>query len=204
MGKVVGVTGGIGSGKSTVCRLFMTLGIPVYEADARARWLTEHDPEIRKEIVALLGAGAYRHDGSYDTGFVSSKVFPDKGLLTELNSIVHPRVRLDTLKWVEARQDAPYVIKEAAIMGKAGPGTGIDFVVAVLSPVELRKKRVLSRDIHRTEAQFDAILANQASDSQLLEIADFVVRNDEKAMLIPQVLQIHERLVGAGIETGGF
>ncbi len=199
----VGVTGGIGSGKSTVCRLFGCLGVPVYEADSRAKWLTEHHPGIRKEVTALLGKEAYTDDGRYDAVYVASKVFAEKGLLDSLNAIIHPRVKEDTRLWVEKNKDRPYVIKEAAIMGRAGQASGLDFVIAVISPDALRIKRVLARDRHRTREQVEAIIASQASEAYLREIADFIVSNSEEEPLIPQVIRIHEALIAHSASAGG-
>lgn len=190
----VGVTGGIGSGKSTVCRVFEAMGVPVYYADERAKWLIGNHPGIRKEISDLLGAEAYTAAGEYNTDFVSARVFSDRQLLGRLNAIVHPRVKEDTARWIERYAERPYVIKEAAIMKRAGEESGLDFVIAVVAPEALRIERVLSRDPQRTAEQVRSIIASQASESDLMAMADFVVRNDETEPIIPQVLKIHRHL----------
>lgn len=192
---MLGVTGGIGSGKSTVCRVFGCLGIPVYNADERAKWLIAHHPGIRSEIVALLGPEAYTAAGLYDSAFVSAKVFQNSELLSALNRIVHPRVGEDTRLWVAQYSDVPYLVKEAAIMTKAGTENGLDYVLAVLSPEPLRVARVLSRDPHRSKEQVASIIGSQASEQALRQMADFVVYNNEQELLIPQVLAVHDRLL---------
>lgn len=197
----VGVTGGIGSGKSTVCRVFEAMGIPVYYADERAKWLIANHPRIREEISGLLGAEAYTAGGEYNTAYVSARVFSDRQLLERLNAIVHPRVREDTDRWMERYAERQYVLKEAAIMKRAGGESGLDFVIAVVAPEALRIERVLSRDRQRTAEQVRSIIASQASESDLTAIADFVVRNDGIEPVIPQVLKIHQHLSSLALSS---
>jgi dephospho-CoA kinase len=187
----VGVTGGIGSGKSVVCQLFACLGVPIYNADSRAKWLTNNDPVIRKNVTDLLGSKAYDEAGIYDTSYVSSRVFQDENLLKQLNAIIHPVVMQDTLNWVQSNQASPYVVKEAAIMNKAGDKNSLDYVVVVEAPLNLRIKRILQRD-NRTKEQISAIIQRQVSDDERRNIADFLIFNDEESALIPQVLKLHE------------
>lgn len=188
---LIGVTGGIGSGKSMVCRLFECLDIPVYYADSRAKWLTNHDPEIREKVTQLLGPDAYDHEEHYDTRFVASRVFGNEPLLKQLNAIIHPVVLRDTKEWLVANAGLPYVAKEAAIMGKAGQANSVDYVVMVDAPVELRIQRILERD-KRSEAEIRAIIERQISDESRRGISDFIVQNDNDSELIPQVLRLHE------------
>jgi len=195
----VGITGGIGSGKSTVCRVFSCLGAPVYYADERARWLIEHDPQIREQILTLLGPEAYTGEGKYNTRFVSARVFGDKSLLDRLNAIVHPRVREDTQQWAAENQHYPVIVKEAAIMKK---GADLDYIVSVISPESVRIKRVLARDPKRSREQVEAIIASQEPEAYFREIADFVVENREDILLIPQVLDIYQKLVSASQTSG--
>ncbi|CAG5003955.1 Dephospho-CoA kinase [Dyadobacter sp. CECT 9275] len=187
----VGITGGIGSGKSLVCRIFSCLGIPVYEADTRAKWLTNHDPGIRNKVIALLGEKAYDARGQYDRAYVSSKVFNDQELLTKLNGIIHPAVMQDTLLWMENHSDSLYLIKEAAIMKAASEDNALDFVVVVEAPADIRIQRILKRD-NRTEQDILAIMERQVSDEERGRIADFKINNDGRVPLIPQVLKLHE------------
>lgn len=187
---LIGVTGGIGSGKSMVCKLFECLDIPVYYADSRAKWLTNHDPEIRQKVVALLGSEAYDSKGLYNTRFVASRVFNNEPLLKALNAIIHPVVLRDTRDWTVLHAGRPYVVKEAAIMGKAGQANAVDYVVVVEAPVGLRIQRILERD-KRPEQEIRAIIERQVSDESRREIADYIVNNDDASELIPQVLRLH-------------
>lgn len=187
----VGLTGGIGSGKSLVAKLFSLLGVPIYESDQRAKLLIEHHETIISEIKELLGEQAYTLEGKYDKVFVSQAVFQNEELLKRLNHIVHPRVRQDFEGWLTV-QNAPFVIKEAAIMNR---NAGLDKIIVVDSPKDLRIKRLLKRDIHRNLAEIEKILENQKSPEEFLEMADFVINNDEKSLLIPQVLEIYKKLI---------
>jgi dephospho-CoA kinase len=200
--KKIGVTGGIGAGKSTVCRVFRALGIPIYEADERAKWLTNHDPILRADLVRLLGPNAYDALGHYNRAFVAAQVFTDPALLHQLNALIHPRVFADTARWVADHATYPYVIKEAALMNAAGPreagpreagqGNDLDAVVVVTAPESLRIERVRLRDPHRSVAEIQAIMARQLSEEARLQLADYVLHNDEKKSLIPQLLALDE------------
>ncbi|MCE6992351.1 dephospho-CoA kinase [Dyadobacter sp. CY323] len=191
----IGVTGGIGSGKSVVCQLFSCLNIPVYYADDRAKWLTNHDPEIREKVVELLSAQAYNADGLYDTTFVASVVFKDEVLLKKLNAIIHPVVMRDTENWVRANHNAPYVAKEAAIMNRAGDGNSLDYVIVVEASVEVRIQRILQRD-NRSEEEIKAIIQRQVTDESRRKTGDFFINNNESAALIPQVMELHHLFLG--------
>jgi dephospho-CoA kinase len=195
----IGVTGGIGTGKSLVCRVFNALGIPVYEADERAKWLVNHDAILRADIIRLLGSNAYTGDslsGQYNRTWVAAQVFNHPERLQNLNALIHPRVHADTATWVATHQHLPYVVKEAAIMKAAGDGNTLDKVVVVQAPLELRLQRIRKRDPHRTEEEITNIINRQATEAQRLAIADFVVQNDEKQLLIPQILQLHQLFSG--------
>jgi dephospho-CoA kinase len=188
---VIGITGGIGSGKSIVCKLFSCLGISIYDADTRAKWLTNHDTTIRNKVIDLLGPEAYNSDGEYNRPYVASVVFHNESLLKELNAIIHPVVLRDTDAWMAARINDAYVIKEAAIMNAAGDKNNLDCVVVVQAPVGLRIKRILERD-QRSESEIRAIIERQVSDEKREAIADFIILNDENSALIPQVLSLHK------------
>ncbi|NIJ51890.1 dephospho-CoA kinase [Dyadobacter arcticus] len=187
----IGVTGGIGSGKSVVCQLFSCLDIPVYNADRRAKWLTNHDPEIKERVLTLLGTRAYNEQGFYDTSFVASVVFKNEELLKQLNAIIHPVVLRDTENWVIQNSASPYVIKEAAIMKAAGEGNALDYVIVVEAPFDLRIERILERD-KRSEEEVKSIIQRQVSDESRRRIGDFIVANNEVSELIPQVLELHQ------------
>jgi|694.fasta_scaffold45531_4 dephospho-CoA kinase len=187
----VGITGGIGSGKSVVAKIFSTLGIPVYESDQRAKWLIEYNKDIVSEIREFLGNEAYNEDGKYDKVFVSKAVFQNEELLRKLNQIVHPRVRQDFEDWV-LLQNAPFVLKEAAIMRR---NAGLDKIIVVYSPKDLRIKRLLKRDTHRNLSEIEKVIANQKTEKEFLEMADFMINNDDKEMLIPQVIEVYKKLI---------
>ena len=187
----VGVTGGIGAGKSVVCRIFACLDVPIYEADQRANWLADHDPAIRQEVIALLGPDSFTREGTYNRKYVASRVFTEPLLLQRLNQIIHPRVFADSDRWLQVHTKAPYVIREAALMNKAGDGNSLDYVLVVKVPLNLRVERTKLRDPHRSEAQIRAIIDRQIADETRLQLADFVIENGREDALIPQVLKLH-------------
>lgn len=190
----IGITGGIGSGKSMVCRLFACLDVPVYDADTRAKWLTTNDPDVKNAVIALLGTEAYTAEGEYNRPYVSSRVFNHEDLLKKLNAIIHPAVGKDTAAWVARHSHFPYVVKEAAIMNMAGEGNSLDYVIVVDAPAELRIIRILKRD-KRSEEEIRAIIARQVSDEERQKIADFKIKNDDTTALIPQVLALHKEFL---------
>lgn len=185
----IGVTGGIGSGKSTVCRLFGVLGIPVYDSDARAKKLMSEDGRLMAEITELFGERAYA-DGVLDRAYISSRVFTDPQLLAVLNAIVHPAVGCDFLKWCE-QQGAKYVILESAILFESGFDKYADRTITVSAPESER----IERTTHRDEANVESVrarIANQMTDAQREARADYVIRNDEDSMITDQVLRLHK------------
>ncbi|CCH00717.1 dephospho-CoA kinase [Fibrella aestuarina BUZ 2] len=194
--KKIGITGGIGSGKSTVCRVFSILNVPVYEADERAKWLTNHDPILKADIVRLLGPNAYDAAGQYNRAFVAAQVFTNPDLLKQLNTLIHPRVFADTARWVDEHEQYPYVLKEAALMNAAGDGNDLDAVVVVTAPEPLRVARIRQRDPQRSTTEIQAIIDRQISEEARLKLADFVLVNDEANLLLPQILRLHELFLG--------
>jgi dephospho-CoA kinase len=186
----IGITGGIGTGKSTVAKIFAALKIPVYEADYRAKILIENEPTIVSRIKQLLGDEAYNTDGTYNKVFVAQQVFDNKELLTSLNTIVHPAVGKDFTDWANNQRNTPYIIKEAAVMGK---NSGLDKIIVVSSPLELRISRIQKRD-KRSVEEIEIIIKNQKSEEQFLEISDFEIKNNEQDFIITQVLKIDKIL----------
>ncbi|MCP9770895.1 dephospho-CoA kinase [Lacihabitans sp. LS3-19] len=182
----IGLTGGIGSGKSVVAKLFGLLGVPVYESDQRAKWLIENNLKVKNKIIDLLGKESYFENGKYNKVYVAQQVFGNQEKLNLLNAIVHPSVSEDFKEWCE-QKTSPYIIKEAAIMNK---NSGLDKIIYVESPTELRIQRILERDKNRTFEQVQNIIKNQKSETEFKEIADFIISNNEEAMLIPQVLDL--------------
>ncbi|MFW6043856.1 MAG: dephospho-CoA kinase [Marinilabiliaceae bacterium] len=187
----IGVTGGIGSGKSTVCKIFEVLGIPVYYADDRARALILSDPRIRKGYIELFGEKVYQN-GQLNRKLVADRIFSDRALLEKVNRLVHPVVREDFIQWA-VRQDAPYVIEEAAVLLESGGHDLLDFVVVVSAPESLRIQRVAHRD-GISEQRIQERIKNQWTDQQRRELADYEVLADDRHLVVPQVLQIHTEL----------
>lgn len=189
----VGITGGIGSGKSLICKIFSKLNIPIYDADSRAKWLTNNDPEIRKKVIAEFGKESFNENG-LNREYVASKVFNNPSRLKKLNSIIHPAVAVDYEAWVN-HQNTPYTIKEAALMFESGSYKMQDLIIAVSAPKELRISRVLSRDSFRSRKQIEDIIDKQISEEERIERSDFVVYNDESQLVIPQVIELHQKLI---------
>lgn len=191
---IVGITGGIGSGKSTVAKVFSLLGVPVYEADSRAKLIVVQNQELKRDIIALLGAEAYLADGSYHRAWVASQVFGQPALLQQLNALVHPAVRKDAQEWVTQHQDTPYVLYEAALLKGAGDGNLCDKMISVIAPIDLRVQRVKLRD-NRSEEEIRAIIERQLPDTERIKFSDWLIQNDDQTPVIPQVLQIHHSLL---------
>ena len=193
----IGITGGIGSGKTTVCHIFEALGIPVYYADTRAKWLTTHDPALKKAIVALLGQEAYLAEGTYNRAFVSEQVFHHADTLAALNRLVHPAVERDSATWhaEQAAKGAPYTLKEAALMVESGSYRLLDALIAVTAPEAVRIQRVMQRD-GLAETAVRARLNNQLPEAAKVALANYVVVNDGTRLLLPQVLAIHRNILG--------
>jgi dephospho-CoA kinase len=187
----IGITGGIGSGKSTVCRVFAVLGTPVYDADSRAKSIMTTDGILISQIKKEFGVLSYRLDGSVDREFLAQAVFQDKKKLELLNNLVHPRVAYDYERWVN-EQKSDYVLKEAALLFEAKSYLALHKIIVVYAPEEIRIKRVMQRDTHRTRQQVKEIIQNQMRDEEKLKLADFNIVNDESRLVVPQVLDLHK------------
>lgn len=192
----VGITGGIGSGKTTVCRIFEELGVPVYDADYWAKWLILHDPEVKNAITGLFGPDAYLPDGSYHRAFVANIVFRDKEKLAALNAAVHPAVERHSRKWHEeyAGKGLPYTLKEAALLVENGSYRLLDALIVVAAPENIRIQRVMERD-GITETEVRARLKNQLPQEEKVALADYLIENDGDKMLVPQVWAVHQKLL---------
>src|SRR6188768_745853 len=190
---VVGITGGIGSGKSIVCMIFRELGIPVYEADAEAKKLYDI-PEVIEEVKKIFGMEYFNASG-LDKKKFASIVFKDAQALKKINSIIHPFVKKNFREWKNSHKENPYVLKEAAILFESGTDKGCDKIITVTAPESLRKQRVMLRD-KRTEKQVEEIIRMQWSDEEKIKRSDFVIVNDETKLVLPQVLKIHSAIIG--------
>ena len=187
----VGITGGIGAGKSLVCKIFQVLGAPVYNADIRARQLMEEDKILREEIATEFGDQSYQQ-GKLNRSYLSEIVFNNSEQVEKLNQLVHPKVGVDYQHWVTTNGDRfPYLIKEAALLVESGSYQQLDYLVTVSAPKDLRISRVLSRDPHRSKEQVIAIISKQLSEEVLISKSDRVLYNDERNPLIQQVLDLH-------------
>ena len=169
--------------------------MPVYDADSHAKELMTTDGILVSEIKKEFGVLSYNADGTLNRNFLSRTVFNDSGRLKTLNQLVHPRVGLDYKQWVETHINSPYVLKEAALLFESGSYQSLDKVVVVHANEAVRLKRVLARDHHRTADQVMAIMKNQMPEEEKLERADFILRNDETILLIPEVLRLHSRFI---------
>jgi dephospho-CoA kinase len=192
--KVVGVTGGIGSGKSLICQIFNILNIPVYEADSAAHSLYDKYPELIKRITKEISPDVVDKTGKIIRKKLGEIVFADEKKLQLLNSFVHPLVKFDFTEWLEQHKGFPYIIKEAAIMFESGANEDCHKIITVFSPIDLRITRIRERD-HKTKAEIEQIINNQMSEEERMSKADFIIYNDEKQLVIPQVLKIHSTLV---------
>lgn len=184
----VGITGGIGSGKSIVARVLNTMGYPVYLADDRSRWLTNHHPNIIQPVKKLFGEGIYA-DNQLKRAEVAAIVFNDKHKLQQLNQIIHPVVANDFKIWLEEHPSFPIVFKEAAILFESGANQGLDKVICVTAPQEQRLQRVTKRDQTNKE-QVLSRMQNQMADDERLKLSDFVIYNDGKQFVLEQIQSI--------------
>lgn len=190
---LIGVTGGIGSGKSLICKIFRCLGAPVYDADTRAKWLMNNDVELKNNIILEFGRQSYAPDGQLNRYFLAKKVFNNEEQLRKLNSLVHPTVGKDFKNWVQHNSSAKYVIKEAALIFEAGSDKGLNYVITVAAPENIRIERVIKRDPFRDRKQVEDIMKRQLSDEERKKLADSELLNDNQHMVIPQVLMLHKK-----------
>ncbi|AXY73019.1 dephospho-CoA kinase [Paraflavitalea soli] len=188
----VGLTGGIGSGKSTVAKVFEVLGIPVYYADEAARHIMNADPLLREQIIQHFGDDAYDNN-ILNRKYLAGIVFNDPAKLELLNSLVHPATIRDGEKWMQA-QTTPYAVKEAALIFESGSQSQLDYVIGVSAPDALRIHRTMQRD-HITREDVIARMSKQVKQVIKMRLCDFVVYNDEQQPVIPQVLKLHEQLL---------
>jgi len=189
----LGLTGGIGSGKTLVCQVFEKLGVPVYYADRAARALMDTDEELKGGIRKMFGEEAYGKEG-LDRPYLAGIVFGNQDKLDGLNGLVHPYVRKDFIRWTELQHESPYVVEEAAILFESGAYGEMDQTVLVYAPEELRVSRVMERDGLRRE-QVLSRMAHQLSEEEKMKMADHVLINDGTRMLLPQVLELHNKII---------
>ena len=191
----IGITGGIGSGKSLVCKIFAHLGVPVYDADSHAKALMTTDGILVSQIKKEFGDLSYHPDGTLNRKWLADRVFSDEVKLEKLNRLIHPRVGADYETWVGNYRQESYVLKEAALLFESGSYRILDKIIVVSAPESVRQKRVLKRDQHRTVEQFKEIVEKQLPEEQKLKRADYIIINDDVTLVIPQVLKLHRLFV---------
>ncbi len=199
----IGLTGGIGSGKSTVAKIFEVLGVPVYYADEAAKRLMNENEELKQKIQELFGDEAYTN-GILNRAALAAIVFNSPKKLEQLNSLVHPVTFTDAIKWLQqleapGAQAPPYAVKEAALIFESGAQEWLDYVIGVHAPTPLRIQRVIQRD-HITREEVMARMNKQLDEEAKMRLCNFVITNDELHMLVPQVQALHEHLLSLSKE----
>ncbi|MBC9931923.1 dephospho-CoA kinase [Chitinophaga qingshengii] len=189
----VGITGGIGSGKSTVSKIFELLGVPVYYADERAKDILVRDPELAAAVRQHFGAATYDANGALNRKYLGNIVFNDKDKLALLNSLVHPATIRDSNLWA-SQQTTPYVLKEAALLFESESFHYLDKIIGVYAPQPLRMLRVMKRD-NVTREEVLARMHKQIDEKIKMRLCDYVIQNDEQQLVIPQVLALHQELL---------
>ncbi|NNF74235.1 MAG: dephospho-CoA kinase [Flavobacteriaceae bacterium] len=190
--KIVGLTGGIGSGKTTVAKMFMELGVPVFFADIEAKKLMKSSKVIRRKLIQLFGNKAYIDD-ELNRPFIASKIFNDEALLEKMNGIIHPKVVKRFQRWA-AKQIMPYLISEVAILFENDSYKNYDYIITVVAKEEDRIKRLLERD-DTTEEKIRAIMRNQWPDEDKIRLSDYVIVNNDLQITTEQVKRIHKKLL---------
>ena len=188
-----GITGGIGSGKSTACKIFELLGVPVYYADDAAKKLMQQNTTLRQQIQMHFGKDAYLTDGTLNRPFLSAAIFSNEQKRAILNNLVHPIVGEDVRQWFETLNH-PYALEEAALLFESGSYQKLDFIITVTAPTEIRLKRVMNRDKVDRQAVIQRMNA-QWTDDEKVKKSDFIIYNNETQALIPQILRIHRSIL---------
>jgi len=187
--KKIGITGGIGSGKTTVCEIFKLLGVPVFHADDEAKNLQNNDLHIRALLIKLFGKHIYSTDGMLDRKKLAELIFNDSDALAKVNSIIHPAVRKSFLKWTDNHQDAYYILYEAAILLESGYASDFDRTILVLADEKVRIERVIKRD-HVSEELVKQRINNQMPEAKKIKMVDFIIENSNEKLLFPQIIEL--------------
>ena len=190
---LLGITGGIGSGKSTVSKIFEVLGVKIYQSDDMAKYLMENDNKLISSIINHFGEESYI-DGKINKEYISKNVFYDKEKLKIINNLVHPVVINDFKKWCLINKSEKILIKEAALLFESKSYKELDFIIYVYAEKKLRISRILKRDSHRTKDQIEHIINSQLTDKESFEKADYILENNEKSLLLPEVIDLYEKI----------
>lgn len=189
----VGLTGGMGTGKSIIAEIFKILKIPVYEADSKAKLLMESDNQLMSELIKAFGKNIFSHSHLIPS-LLAQIVFNDRKALNKVNSIVHPYVMKDFDRWIQSQNDCPYIIMESAILIESNLYTKFDKIICVTSPLNIRIERIMKRD-GVTEDIVKQRISNQFDDEEKLSRSNFIIYNDDNIMVLPQVLDVHNQLL---------
>jgi dephospho-CoA kinase len=190
---IIGITGGIGSGKSTVCKIFRLLRVPVFEADMVGRYLLETDEKLKDRVSELFGGGILTPGGTVDRKKLSKIVFNDEDRLKKLNELVHPAVKEKFIKWKNKRKHCPYVVHEAAILFESGFHEMMDYTIIVTAPEDQRIERVMRRD-GESEPHIKARMQKQYSEDYKKQLVDFILPNDNSRLIIPEIIKIDNNI----------
>lgn len=192
--KLIGITGGIGAGKSTVSTICKHLGFKVYNSDQRAKEIVSQDSIIKKKLISFFGNNIYKN-GVLDRKFLSDKIFNDKSSLQQINSIIHPAVKKDFNSWVINNSNEKILFKESALLFESGAYKELDKIILIVSDKNLRVSRVLNRDQKRSKKEIESIIDKQIDEVDAIKYADIVIDNNHKKMLLPSVIQEIEKLI---------
>jgi len=192
--KLIGITGGIGAGKSTVSTICKHLGFKVYNSDQRAKEIVSEDSIIKKKLISFFGNNVYKN-GVFDRKFLSDKIFNDKSSLQQINSIIHPAVKKDFNSWVINNSNEKILFKESALLLESGAYKELDKIILIVSDKNLRVSRVLNRDQNRSKKEIESIIDKQIDEVDAIKYADIVIDNNHKKMLLPSVIKEIEKLI---------
>ena len=192
--KLIGITGGIGAGKSTVSTICKHLGFKVYNSDQRAKEIVSEDSFIKKKLISFFGNNIYKN-GVLDRKFLSDKIFNDKSSLQQINSIIHPAVKKDFNSWVINNSNEKILFKESALLLESGAYKELDKIILIVSDKNLRVSRVLNRDQNRSKKEIESIIDKQIDEVDAIKYADIVIDNNHKKMLLPSVIKEIEKLI---------
>ncbi|GAB3010429.1 dephospho-CoA kinase [uncultured Cyclobacterium sp.] len=191
---LVGISGGIGAGKTLISKIFSLLDLPVYNADERAKWLMIYHQTLKKNISKEFGEESYDKDGGLNRSYLANIIFSDPEKTSRINELVHPVVGEDFKRWADSQHTA-YVLKEAALLFETGSYKSLDATIHVTASESIRIERVKSRDPQRSTTQIRQIIQKQFTDKEKNKLADFLITNDESTLVIPQIIKIHEHLL---------